>query len=336
MELIIYFILVILPLLCLIPIIYLYYNFRYPEVTDLDDFLFNNPPLLLNALSGSILSKKVGIPDLDGVIVTIIDLIRKGYLKPYYKQKEDSEYLITLKISSINKKNIEQFELDIIHFLKRFSKNNCINLQKVKENIVKDKNPKIFKKTFLNMKKHIFKRYLNNNRLFIIKSNKIIYLFGYMGLLIGFIIFSVSFTGLSKFSAYLTCFSIFLIFLSFIFLIVIPNIHIEWTDFGAKYFLESQKFKKSINDYSLIEIDSLLLSEIELYLTYSIGAGISNNFFKLLKSSENLDLEKAEVFNFYKKGGYSLLKSIFKDSRYYAENDSLDFLRRTLKAAGMN
>ena len=86
----------------------------------------------------------------------------------------------------------------------------------------------------------------NNKKLFVNKSCRLNVLRAFISLLFAFIIFSVTIIDYSPLAVYPLVSSLFLGFVTVIFLIISPNIGIKWAPEGENYYSELQRFKEYI------------------------------------------------------------------------------------------
>ena len=262
-----YIILTLIALIFSFWFLYLLYRFRFLKLaSNSSSIVFSYPPVMVNAIGGSLWSKEVGDVDINGFIATIFDLVGRGYLKVHYSGDE----IIGLAIVG-RKLNLEPFEAYILHYFKSISKHD--NLVKIKSfdmttdkshadpNFIQDlikiiRSERIKERTFktsqnmfYHWKEHVFNEYYTNgDKLFIIENSRIYRYLGVTCLLVAGIIFILATNDSSSLTVYPFYSSIFLGVLSLLFLILYPHISIKWTPKGKQYFLELMKFKKYIKN----------------------------------------------------------------------------------------
>ncbi len=318
---------------------YLFYRFRsHKIIPNRNDVSLHYSPILANAIDGSIWSKRVGYVDIDGFIATIFDLDGRGFLKIYYNENGLSDENWALEIIH-NKSNLEPYESDIITFLKRFSKHNIVKIQDVRKDLKNEVNFRKSQKMFSHWRTHFFNVYYTNNneKLFVNKSCRLNVLFAYICLLFAFIIFSVTIIDYSPLAVYSLVSSLFLVFVTVIFLIISPNIGIKWAPEGENYYSELQRFKEYIKNPKSVKANPPTSSAmISQYLAFSIALGVSDKAFQSLKSLATSSIMNNNTYILYQLGGYHVLKSIFLDSSYEPlKDDPIKYLRRVWLDAGI-
>ncbi len=105
------------------------------------DIPTNDPPAIVNAISGPGLSKKIGKPDMDGFKATIMDLINRKYLllenEPSDKEGFGLSGSMFLKLNpGMDSSNLKEFELDILNFLQQFEEGGLISLDRISEDSI--------------------------------------------------------------------------------------------------------------------------------------------------------------------------------------------------------
>jgi uncharacterized membrane protein len=318
---------------------YLFYRFRsHIIIPKRDDISLHYSPILANAIDGSVWSKRVGYVDIDGFIATIFDLDGRGFLKIHHNENRVSDEKWALEIIK-GKSHLEPYESDVINFLKRFSKHNIVKIQDLKKDLKKEVNFRKSQKMFSHWRTHFFNVYYtkNNKKLFVNKSCRMNVLFGFISLFYALIIFSVTIIDYSPLAMYPLVSSLFLVFVTVIFLILSPNMGIKWAPEGENYYCELQRFKEYIKNPKSVKANPPTSSEmISQYLAFSIALGVSDKAFQSLKSLATSDLKNNNTYILYQLGGYHLLKSIFLDSSYEPlKDDPIKYLRRVWLDAGI-
>ncbi|MGO9387930.1 MAG: DUF2207 family protein [Methanobacterium sp.] len=334
---------------------FLIYQFRFLKLPfDSGNIVYSYPPVMVNAIGGSLWSKEVGDVDINGFIATIFDLVGRGYLKVHYSGDE----IIGLAIVS-RKLNLEPFESYILHYLKIIAKHhNLVKIQSLEmipekshadskffKNIlkiinserIKERTFKTSQNMFYHWKEHVFNEYYtNSDKLFTIENSKINRFFAVICLLVAGIIFILATNDSSPLTVYPFYSSIFLGVISLLFLILYPHTGIKWTPKGKQYFLELMKFKKYIkNPISVKKNPPVSYTEINRLLTYGIALGVPEEAFESLSLLENVDLENNSTCLFYQNGGYDLLKCIFIYSTYEFEGEDPRTFAKLLDEMGI-
>ena len=93
------------------------YSSQYEREPPTDD-----PPVMINAVSGKVPGKTVGTPDMDGFLATIMDLINREYLTLIeFKTDKKDETSIELKINPLKDINdLYKYETDLIDILSEY------------------------------------------------------------------------------------------------------------------------------------------------------------------------------------------------------------------------
>ena len=339
MDPIFYYILTIVALSSSFWFCYLLYRFRSPIIIPKrNDISLHYSPILANSIDGSTWSKRVGYVDIDGFIATIFDLDGRGFLKIHYNENGLSDEKWALEIIK-GKSHLEPYESDIITFLKRFSKHNIVKIQDIKKDLKKEINFRKSQKMFSHWRTHFLNVYYtkNNKKLFVNKSCRLNVLRAFISLLFAFIIFSVTIIDYSPLAVYPLVSSLFLGFVTVIFLIISPNIGIKWAPEGENYYSELQRFKEYIKNPKMVKANPPTSSAmISQYIAFSIALGVSDKAFQSLKSLATSDIMNNNTYILYQLGGYHLLKSIFVDSSYEPlKDDPMKYLRRVWLDAGI-
>lgn len=104
------------------------------------DLPTDDPPAIVNAICGSGLSKKMGEPDMNGFIATIMDLIDRNYLLINDTSSNDenlnSSCSLFLEINSdYDSDTLWEFEVEILNFLKEYEQDGIISMDLVSEGL---------------------------------------------------------------------------------------------------------------------------------------------------------------------------------------------------------
>ena len=113
-----YIILTLIALIFSFWFLFLFYRFRFLKLAyNSGSIVFSYPPVMVNAIGGSLWSKEVGDVDIDGFIASIFDLVGREYLKVHYNGDE------IIGLAMVGRKwNLEPFEAYILHYFKSISK----------------------------------------------------------------------------------------------------------------------------------------------------------------------------------------------------------------------
>ena len=191
------------------------YNAEYEVDLPTDD-----PPAIVNAICGSGLSKKMGEPDMNGFVATIMDLINRNYLlikdMPSNDDDLNSSCSLFLEINpDYNPDTLWEFEVEVLNFLKEYEQDGIISMDMVSESLNYDNGANFFEYTYRNWKNEVKQALLTNGSLkeaFLEKGDKYIKIFGISGLIITIVIFFLAFPS-SWGVTYVILFSIFFVFL---------------------------------------------------------------------------------------------------------------------------
>lgn len=151
-------------------VIYLCYG-REPKIDYKDiyerDFPTDDPPAIVNAICGSGTSKKVGEPDMNGFMATIMDLIDRNYLLLVNMELEDADTnSMFLEINpDYDHDNLWDFEETVINFLREYEQDSIISMDQVFESLSYTNTAEFFKETYGNWKKEVKQTLLDNGSL---------------------------------------------------------------------------------------------------------------------------------------------------------------------------
>jgi len=328
---------VLMLLACFIPLIlYLKYG-RDPKI-DYNaeyerDIPTDDPPAVVNAISGKILGKEVGKPDMDGFRATILDLIRRDYLILHENHSnEDKHHSLSLKINRLEFNSFKDpvelwnFEIDIINFLSHFEeKDGLIYLDKFKKELknrvfmIENSESQsgnefhTFYELYKMWKKDVVNQFLNDERmaqLFIKKGDKYLKFFAGIGLIVSIFVFFASALDTLPEAKYALISSLILILVSLTSFIMPQKIAGHWTTYGEEYDAKWHNFAKYLQDFSLIKkYPPESIETWDKYLVYACALGIAD---KVAESMEMIIPQKeigGNVYPFFYFGGYSNLSS---------------------------
>lgn len=276
----------------------------------------NDPPALVNAISGKGFGKQVGEPDMDGYRATIMDLINRKYLilvdtEPDNKGKKS----INLKTNPGKKfDDLKKFEKDVIVFLSKFEVEGVISLDKMKKDLKKPENAKSFKTLYDLWMLDLKNQYLKKNELekiFIDKGNDYLKIYGVLAIIIGALVFFFSAINPLPSAIYSLIASIILGLVGIISLILPSKIAGRWTAHGMEYNAKWMNFKRFIKDFSLIkEYPPESIAIWNHYLVYATALGVADQVRKNMEIHLPKDeLNNSDIYLFHYYGGYALLSS---------------------------
>lgn len=185
----------------LIPlIIYLRYG-REPTIVDAPnyetDLPTDDPPAIVNAICSGF-SKKVGEPDMNGFIATIMDLIDRNYLLLVDNNPEEADSnSMSLEINSdYDPDSLWNFENTIINFLSEYEQDGVISMDMVSESLSYANSANFFKETYKNWKNEVRDTLWDTGNIkeaFLRKGDKYLKIFGIIGLIVSIVVFFVVF-----------------------------------------------------------------------------------------------------------------------------------------------
>jgi uncharacterized membrane protein len=292
------------------------YNAEYER-----DIPTNDPPAIVNAICGSGLSKKIGKPDMDGFKATIMDLINRKYLLLEKEHSEKEGYgldaAMSLKVNStMDCSVLEEFELDVLNFLKRFEEDGLISMERISNDLSNPEIANSFRNTYNNWASHIKSKFLDDNELnkfFNRKGDSLLKTFGGIGLVVAVIVFIFTITDTLPAARVALLMSIILGLVSIISIILPEKIAGQWTTYGEEYDAKWRNFKKYIKDFSLMKEyppDSIAIWN--KYLVYATALGAADAVKKAMELNVPTEqLETSEIYMFHYFGGNLLLTSAF-------------------------
>lgn len=315
-----YYTLTIIMLLSLVIPLWIYFKYgREPKTTYQGEYErelpTNDPPAIVNALSGKGIRKDVGIPDMDGFQATIMDLINRGYLAAEeVTNDKKGKKSVNIKFKSGINPELDFFEIDTIRFLRYHAEGGVVNLDKLKKKLKKPENAKAFKDSYDNWQEDVKKQYLSESTLkkyFISIGNKYLKYYGVAGIIVAGAVFYFTRSDPLPAAQLAYLASIILGIGAIISLVLPPKTAGRWTQYGVDYDAKWQAFKKYLKDFSLIkEYPPESVSVWNQYLVYATALGVAD---KVRKSMEMTlpkeELYQSNIYLFHYYGGYAVLSS---------------------------
>jgi len=321
---------------CFIPlIIYLIYgrepkidyNMEYERDLPIDD-----PPAIVNAISGNLWGKEVGEPDMDGFRATIMDLIYRGYLVmddiPSENRDANSRSISFRINEDKDLSGLETFESDIINFFSYFEEEDgLIHLNNIKKNLnsgiiisgdkgsLEDDEFITFKDVFNQWKNDLIKEFLDEeamSEVFKKIGDKYLKIFAVIAIITGIIgAFTAAVDPLPA-ARYVSYSSFILLLVGLVSFIMPQKIAGQWTTYGEEYDAKWHNFAKYIQDFSLIKDQPPESIEIwDKYLVYASALGIANEVRKSMEMILPPDEAGGKAYQFHYSGGYcELSKSL--------------------------
>ena len=226
------------------------------------DFPTDDPPAIVNAMCGSGLSKKVGEPDINGFIATIMDLIDRNYLlikdAPYESVDSASDSLFLEINPDYDPDTLWGFELEILNFLQEYEQDGIISMDLVSESLNYYDGADAFKYTYKNWENEVKQTLLDSGSLkesFLSKGDKYIKIFGLLGLITVII---VLFAALSIWAV---------VYIGYVFLLYTISLktkNIRMMVYGIGGLMGLSTYLFSIISSSLLPVKALFLSSIIL------------------------------------------------------------------------
>lgn len=278
----------------------------------------DDPPAVVNAISGKGFSKRVGKPDMDGFRATIMDLINRKYLliqdvpSDINESKEGS---VSLKINdNKNSSDLNYFEKDVISFLRYFEEDGTIDLHRMKSDLKVRSNAESFKDYYDTWEDDLKSQFLDDEtmkKIFIKKGDNYLKIFGGIGLLIAAVTFFFAMSDPLPAASYAFVSSIVFGIVAIISLVMPQKIAGRWTNYGEEYDAKWQNFKKYIMDFSLIkEYPPESIAIWNKYLVYATALGIADKVRKAMEMHlPSEDLYNSDIYLFHYYGGYAILSS---------------------------
>jgi len=321
---ILYYILSILMVISIIIPVLVYFKYgREPKSTYQGiyqrELPSDDPPAVVNALSGQGFSKKIGNPNMDGFQATIMDLINRGYLGVSSQEKgHKKSVLLRIKENKIEKSpKLPSFEMNVIRFLRTMAKNHVIDMNQMKKELEDQENAKNFKEFYDLWEYELQTKFLEEktSQFFIETGNKYIKIYGVGALIVAGIVFYLSFLSpppnIVPASVYSIAASVILGIAGIISLVLPEKVGGRWTQEGIDYDAKWQAFKKYIMDFSQIkEYPPESVVVWNNYLVYATALGVADKVKKTMKMSlTDSQLNESNIYLFHSYGGYAILAS---------------------------
>ncbi|MGB9201362.1 DUF2207 domain-containing protein [Methanobacterium sp.] len=292
------------------------YNAEYER-----DIPTNDPPAIVNAICGSGLSKKIGKPDMDGFKATIMDLINRKYLIIEKEHSDMEGYGLRepmfLKVNANqDSSTLEEFELDVMNFLKRFEENGLISMDRISDDLSDPQIADSFRNTYNSWTNDIKSKFLDDNELkkfFNRKGDSLLKIFGGVSLVVAAVIFIFTLNDSLPAARVALLVSILLGVVAIISIILPEKIAGQWTTYGEEYDAKWHNFKRYIKDFSLMkEYPPESIAIWNKYLVYATALGAADAVKKAMELNvPGEQLEASEIYMFYYFGGDMLLNSAF-------------------------
>lgn len=281
------------------------YNAVYEMDTPTDD-----PPAVVNAISGKVFGKEVGKPDMDGFRATVMDLIYHKYLVmpdiTSIPNKKGEDHYLTFKINDDKDlSELENFEMDVVNFLRYFEDSNgIICMDNIKKNL-KSETMEIKYAESYNLWKSDLKQVLNKetmDKVFKRKGDTYLKIFAGVGLIVAVLTFFASVFNPLPTVNYAFFASIILGSVATISMLMPERISGRWTTYGEEYDAKWHNFAKYLRDFSMIKDDppeSLLIWN--KYMVYATALGIADEVVRSMEISFPQDvLTSSDIYLMYR------------------------------------
>jgi uncharacterized membrane protein len=272
----------------------------------------NDPPAVVNAISGKGFGKTVGTPNMDGFQATIMDLINRGYLG-VSTEDNGNKKKVFLEIIDKPRNDLYSFEKHIINFLKKNATNSVVNLDQLKKDLKNKNKAKSFKHSYDAWEGDLKRFFLNEktDEFFIKTGATYLKIYGVGALIVAGVVFYFTLFSPLPSSVYALMAAIILGIAGIISLILPQKVGGRWTQDGVDYDAKWQGFKRYIQDFSLIkEYPPESVVVWNNFLVYATALGVADKVRKSMGMTlpkEQLDQSDIYLFHYY--GGYALLSS---------------------------
>ena len=314
---------VIMVLLCAIPgIIYLKFgrepktNYQaiYEHEPPTDD-----PPAYVNAMIGT-LSKNVGEVNQQGFQATIMDLIDKG--KIGVESEQDTEFSKTTFLTLKSTEGLERYERELIQILQRFEINGRISLSYMQDSLKSESSARSFQTAYESWCENFKSEYLPEEKFkqyFDETGSDYMGFFALAAIALAIIAFAISFFFDFGNSGLTMVVAVILGIVGIASLMLPSGIGGKYTYEGKLYEERWKKFKKFLEDYSLIkEHPPESIAIWNRYLVYATALGVADEVYKAMKmdvynglSDDDYYYRSNDLFMFYYLGGHHFINDSF-------------------------
>ena len=292
----------------------------------------HDPPAFVNALMES-MSKNVGELNQQAFQATIIDLINRGKLG--VDSEEDTEFTKTTFLTVKDTEGLLRFERELIDILRAYELNGRISFNYMQDCLRSEYHARAFQDRYNNWCENFKNEYLPDEVLkeYFDKSGADYMLFSGIGALILGIILVV-FSFLFDFTnSFLTLtIGVIMVIIGIACLLMPSGIPGKYTLKGKLYAEKWSKFKKFLQDYSLIkEHPPESIAIWNEYLVYATALGVADKVYEAMKMHvygglNDYSYTTNDLFMFYYLGGYNHVGSSFSTASSTissANNDSI-------------
>lgn len=276
----------------------------------------DDPPAFVNALMGG-MGKDIGKLDQKAFQATIMDLIDRGKLG--VSSEDDTEFTKSTFLTVESTEGLARYETELINILKRYELNGKISLSYMQDSLKSEYSARSFQESYDNWCEHFLRDYLPENKLrYYFDETGADYMnyFGIVAIILGILgaMFSFWFEYSGSFLTLII--SVLFAVLGVGCLIMPSGIGGKYTDEGMLYAERWKKFKKFLEDYSLIkEHPPESIAIWNRYLVYATALGVADEVYKAMKlhlySGSDYYYHDNHVYMFYYLGGYHYINNSF-------------------------
>jgi uncharacterized membrane protein len=211
---------------------------------------------------------------------------------------------------------LEEFELDVMNFLKQFEENGFISMDRISDDLSDPQIADSFRNTYNSWTNDIKSKFLDDNELnkfFNRKGDSLLKIFGGVSLVVAAAVFIFTITDLLPAARLALLVSIILGVVAIISIILPEKIAGQWTTYGEEYDAKWHNFKQYIKDFSLMkEYPPESIAIWNKYLVYATALAAADAVKKAMELNvPGEQLEASEIYMFYYFGGDMLLTSAF-------------------------
>ena len=315
----------------------IYYKFGREPKTDYQAIYEHepptkDPPAFVNALMES-MSKDVGDLDQEAFQATIMDLINRGKLG--VDSEEDTEFTKSTFVTVKNTDGLKRFEKDVIRILKAYELDGKISFSYMQDCLKSESQARAFQDKYdkwcENFKKDylpegVFEEYFDDT------GAELLMFSGIGAIILGVILVGFSFIFDFKGSFITTIVGVLMGIIGIGSFFIPSGIPGKYTEKGKLFAEKWSKFKKFLQDYSLIkEHPPESIAIWNEYLVYATALGVADEVYKTMKMHVYNGLNDPsytsnDLFMFYYLGGHNHLDSSFSTASSTisaADNDSI-------------
>lgn len=317
----IYLLWFLLLLIVVMPIFIYFYYIRKPKIDYNEeyerDLPTDDPPAIVNAVCAGD-PEIMGVPNLNGLRATILDLIDRNYLFLKNESFKGHSKNLLLKINpKKDLSNLWEFEIQVLDLLKKHEHHGVISMSLISDcldyidtnglsSYTYDDWHNEFENnlnTYKNWQMEVEETLIagkNFNNEFISKRHKYLKIFGIVGTIIAwvFIFYHASFALFSGTMIFLAL----ILWLESIIMFLIPGrINYHWTSYGMDYYKRWMSFKRYIEDFSLIKEDPPESVKIwDQYLVYATALGAAGGVRKAMELSlPDNKLKESDIYLYH-------------------------------------